>query len=247
MVDESPTYQRYRWQERAVPAWNALAGHAELEATMQPHNPVALALTPEHEARMLRLELKREEDREKEDRYSPYPELGRWAEDSPEKQRKLRALIAEKDGEAARLSSVREYVNAFVPTLASEPAVTPQAGGHFKSARRLLLPIAILVLSIVPMVLPPFEFHLPGLAYELIDREISAIGLSITLASLALGLLLKRMNDRGELGDKHGRRRHCADGDLAPVGDEQPLIIGRPPPAGIRSHPPAKPLQDYPA
>jgi hypothetical protein len=25
------------------------------------------------------------------------------------------------------------------------------------------------------------------------------------------------------------------------------LIIGRPPPAGIRPHPPAKPLQDYPA
>lgn len=202
MVDKSPTYQRYqryRWQERAVPAWDALAGHAELEATMQPHNPAALALTPEHEARMLRLELKREEDREKEDRRRPYPELGRWAEDSPEKQRKLRALIAEKDGQAALLSSVQEYLSTFVPTPASEPAVIPQTGGQFKSPRRLFLPIAILVLSIVPMALPPFQFHLPGFVNQLIDRYISASGLSLALAIPGLALLVKRMNGRGEL------------------------------------------------
>ena len=184
---------------------------------MQPHNPAALVLTPEHEARMLRLELKREEDREKEDRYAPYPELGRWAKDSPEKQRKLRALIAEKNGEAARLNSVREYVSAFVPTLASGPAVAPQAGGHFKSAQGLLVPIAILVLSIVPMVLPPFQFHFPGLANELIDREMSAIGLSITLASLALGLLVKRRNDRGELVDKRGSPRGSSQSAVGPL------------------------------
>jgi hypothetical protein len=132
MVDESLTYRRYRWRDRAVPPRDALDGGANggagLKATMQPGSPAALALTPEHEARMLRLELKREEDREKKNKYSSYPEL-RWpAEDSTEKQRKLRALIAEKDEEAARLSSVREYAERIRSESVSEPAATRQTG-----------------------------------------------------------------------------------------------------------------------
>jgi hypothetical protein len=104
----------------------------------------------------------------------------------------LRALIAEKDEEAARLSSMRENAER-------------QTGGRFTSIRRLLLAIALLGISIGLLALPPVQLHLPDLVNELIDRESQEIPLTIWIAPLALGLLIKRR--KVELGDKRGSSR----------------------------------------
>jgi hypothetical protein len=164
-------WREERWRETAPPARHTQADSA---SAVQPDSHMALDLTPEYKAKVTRRAIALEEARWKrmwnEMDGSEWFEMVLYCEmESKKKLCELRAALEEYESEATRLSWAQ--------------ALTRQAARRSAAARTLLL-IAIL-LCIGLLGLPFIQFRLPDLVNDLIDREISAIGLTLTGATLA--------------------------------------------------------------
>jgi hypothetical protein len=100
----------------------------------------------------------------------------RGARGDKERLCRMRAAVEGYEAEAARLSWVR--------------ALTGQAARRSAVTRTILLIATLLCIGLLG--LPFIQFRFSGPVNSLIDREISAIGLALTGATLALAPLIRR-------------------------------------------------------
>lgn len=190
---ERSSWRVQRWRETAVQAGR---GQANPASAVGSDSNMALDLTPEYKAKMTRRAIAEEEAYWKklweEMDGSEWGEMVLYSEmESKEKLCEMRAAVEEYEAEAARLSWARALIR--------------QAPRRSAATQILLLVAALLCFGLLG--LPFVQFSFSGRVNSFIDREISAIGLAVTGATLVLAPLIRRVSPGMRSGSRLPWRR----------------------------------------